>query len=182
MSLALAESRNGTMWTVQPTPSPAGATFSYLSGVSCTSASACTAVGYFGNSAGNILNLAEGWNGTRWTIESTPNPPAPSVADFSRCRARRRTCVPPSATTTAALAPPDIGAALERDKLDDPDHSQPRRRGRQRTVRSLVRIGDRVHSRRRRRQRRRQESAIGRGLERYELEPPNDPNPRWLHR
>ena len=37
--------------------------------MSCTSASACTAVGSSG--AGP---LAERWNGTRWTIQATPNP------------------------------------------------------------------------------------------------------------
>src|SRR5205085_8622188 len=46
--------------------SPAGA---YLSGVSCTSSSACTAVG--SSSAGT---LAEAWNGSSWSIQPTPNP------------------------------------------------------------------------------------------------------------
>lgn len=32
-------------WTIQSTPNPAGAKSSLLSGVSCTSATACTAVG-----------------------------------------------------------------------------------------------------------------------------------------
>jgi hypothetical protein len=46
-----------------------------LSGVSCTSARACIAVGSSGNSAtGTQLTLAERWNGTTWTVQSTPNP------------------------------------------------------------------------------------------------------------
>ena len=40
-----------------------------LGAVACTSASACTAVGW--SSAGT---LAERWDGTRWTIQATPNP------------------------------------------------------------------------------------------------------------
>ena len=40
-----------------------------LDGVSCTSAKACTAVGSYNNEA-----LAEAWNGTKWTIEHTPDP------------------------------------------------------------------------------------------------------------
>ena len=70
---ALAESWNGTTWTLQSTPTPSGATSSGLSGVSCTSASACTSVGWYGVSPGAYETLAETWNGTTWAIQSTPN-------------------------------------------------------------------------------------------------------------
>ncbi|MEA2314573.1 MAG: hypothetical protein QOI03_1265, partial [Solirubrobacteraceae bacterium] len=50
------------------------AIISVLSGVSCTTASACTAVGYYVNSAGTRLTLAERWNGTSWATQTTPNP------------------------------------------------------------------------------------------------------------
>ena len=65
---AVAERWNGTRWTIQPTPNPrpGGA---FLNGVSCTSASACTAVGSLPPGT-----LAERWNGTRWAIQPTPNP------------------------------------------------------------------------------------------------------------
>ena len=71
--LALSETLSGTTWTVQGTPYPANATASELKGVSCTSATACTAAGYYGSSSGINLSLAEGWNGTVSTIELTPN-------------------------------------------------------------------------------------------------------------
>ena len=61
-------------WTIEPTPNPTGASQSTLSGVSCTSAAACTVVGNYTNSAGTILTLAERWNGTKWTIQQTVNP------------------------------------------------------------------------------------------------------------
>jgi len=78
---ALGESWNGTSWTIQPTPTPSGATFIYLFGVSCTSATACTAVGSYENSAGTAsAPLAERWDGTDWTIQPTP---APSGVPFS---------------------------------------------------------------------------------------------------
>jgi hypothetical protein len=64
----LAERWDGRSWRVQPTPSPAGSAF--LSGVACTSSSACTAVG--GSDAGT---LAEQWDGTTWRTQATPNPP-----------------------------------------------------------------------------------------------------------
>jgi hypothetical protein len=71
--VTLAERWNGTTWVIQPTPNHAGATGSYLQGVSCTSATACTATGGYFNSAGTLLTLAERWNGSTWTIQSTPN-------------------------------------------------------------------------------------------------------------
>jgi hypothetical protein len=72
-NVTLAERWKGTGWAIQATPNHNGATTSALRGVSCTSAAACTAVGYYINSAGTYLTLAEGWNGTNWTIQATPN-------------------------------------------------------------------------------------------------------------
>ncbi|MGD0082452.1 MAG: hypothetical protein ABSD78_04545, partial [Acidimicrobiales bacterium] len=72
--VTLAEAWNGTRWAIQPTPNPTGATDSTLSGVSCTLATACTAVGSYDNSHGAGVTLAEVWNGTKWSAEPTPNP------------------------------------------------------------------------------------------------------------
>ena len=63
----------GAGWSVVPSPNPQVPQGS-LSGVSCTSASACTAVGDYTNTTGTRVTLAERWNGTSWTIQSTPNP------------------------------------------------------------------------------------------------------------
>jgi hypothetical protein len=71
---ALAEAWNGTSWSIQPTPNPSGAPFSVLSGVSCTAAKACAAVGFYENGSGVEVTLAEVWNGTSWSIQTTPNP------------------------------------------------------------------------------------------------------------
>lgn len=63
-------------WSIQSTPNPAGTTRSYLTGVSCTAATAtvCTAAGY---SLGSppYAPLAEGWtsNTNTWSIQTTPN-------------------------------------------------------------------------------------------------------------
>ena len=76
--LTLAERWDGTCWSMQPTPNPPGATYSFLDDVSCTSSTACTAVGSYEykNGSGNSvwLTLAEHWDGTRWSIQPTPNP------------------------------------------------------------------------------------------------------------
>ena len=71
----LAEQWNGNSWRILPTPNPSGIAVSGLFGVACTSASACMAVGASTTAAGTARALAERWNGTRWTIQPTPNPP-----------------------------------------------------------------------------------------------------------
>jgi hypothetical protein len=69
----LAEAWNGSAWTVQTTPDPAGESIAYLTGVSCTSAEACIAVGYwYFNSDGNQVPVAESWSGKTWKIENPP--------------------------------------------------------------------------------------------------------------
>ena len=60
-------------WSLQTTPNPTGSEFGVLYGVSCSAPAECTAVGYYRNSLG-VMTLAERWNGTEWSIQSTPNP------------------------------------------------------------------------------------------------------------
>jgi hypothetical protein len=63
-----------THWSVQEPPAPTGAKRSYLNAVSCTSSTACTAVGSFENSAEEYVPLAEKWNGTAWSAQEPPAP------------------------------------------------------------------------------------------------------------
>ena len=76
-SVTFAEAWNGSTWTLQSTPNPSGFQFSLLSGVSCTSADSCTAVGQ-SQTNGQVFSstLGEVWNGTAWTLRSTPNRPS----------------------------------------------------------------------------------------------------------
>ncbi len=78
----LGESWNGTEWTIQTTQNPSGATGSYLYGVSCTSSSACTATGVYSSSAHVYLTLAERWNGSAWTTQTTPTPEGATESGF----------------------------------------------------------------------------------------------------
>jgi hypothetical protein len=72
--VTLVEHWDGTGWSIEPTPNPPPGNSPSLGGVSCTSATACTAVGYsFDDSSYLGATLAERWNGTSWTIQSTPN-------------------------------------------------------------------------------------------------------------
>jgi hypothetical protein len=61
---------DGTRWSAQTIPGPAGAGYS---GVSCSSAAFCQAVGQYNDSSGSTLSVSATWNGT-WTSETTQNP------------------------------------------------------------------------------------------------------------
>jgi hypothetical protein len=69
----LGEAWDGTSWQIQQTPNQSGSNPSGLSGVSCTSNSACIAVGGLtATGAQAAAPLAEAWNGTTWTILPAP--------------------------------------------------------------------------------------------------------------
>jgi hypothetical protein len=76
VTVALAESWNGTTWKVENTPDPPGFLGDNLDGVSCMAPKICTAVGSFVDSSGVTVTLADVWNGTSWKMQSTPNPSA----------------------------------------------------------------------------------------------------------
>lgn len=91
----LADVWNGSSWTIQSVPRPPGILGSELSGVSCVSTTACTAVGD---------DQAVNWNGSTWTIEALPYPAGASevVLESVSCT---------SATTCTAVGwYPDAGA------------------------------------------------------------------------
>jgi len=80
-SQGLAEGWNGSRWSIEPNPHPrrfgGPDGDNELSSVSCASRDACVAVGV--SSWGTVLNsvrvtLAEQWNGSRWSVQPTPNP------------------------------------------------------------------------------------------------------------
>lgn len=73
----LAERWNGSKWHIQHTPNLATNNFgSILSGVSCSSQSACIAVGRHDPKTGGRKGflLAERWNGSKWSLQHIPNP------------------------------------------------------------------------------------------------------------
>src|SRR5439155_673494 len=68
----LIESWDGTVWSIVASPNK-GASTNVLQGVSCVSASSCTAVGYYFNSSDHVRTLVESWDGTAWSIVASPN-------------------------------------------------------------------------------------------------------------
>jgi hypothetical protein len=81
--LSIAETWNGSSWTIHAVPSPAGASGTFLQAVSCRSAADCAAVGDYFNGTDN-LPLAEGLTGTAWSVQATP---APAGAFYSSLNA-----------------------------------------------------------------------------------------------
>jgi hypothetical protein len=71
---AFGETWNGSSWTVSTPVTPTGARATRFEGVSCTSATSCVAAGAYTEASGAQLTLAESWNGSTWTLLTTPNP------------------------------------------------------------------------------------------------------------
>jgi hypothetical protein len=77
-----AEVWNGTTWSIQGIATPGGGRHPFVGGISCTAATACTAVGDFVNGSNKVVPLAERWNGTGWTVQPAAVPSG-SISEFS---------------------------------------------------------------------------------------------------
>src|SRR5216683_1733379 len=96
--VTLAERWDGSRWRLQPVPSPPGAAWSALNGVSCVSPSACEAVGITVSRSGARRAVAERWNGTRWQIQPAPSPGGGYLVGVS--------CTSPAACTAVGGSTP----------------------------------------------------------------------------
>jgi hypothetical protein len=78
----LVERWNGTAWAIEPVPAPLHGLSSRLSSVSCTSPSACIAVGQSAlrDPRRPSRALVERFNGTAWSIERAPARPLIDVS------------------------------------------------------------------------------------------------------
>jgi hypothetical protein len=66
------EQLSGGTWAPVPSPRPPGSTSASLSGVACTSARSCLAVGTYTTSPNKSFPFAQRWNGTAWSLVSVP--------------------------------------------------------------------------------------------------------------
>ncbi|HEY3732848.1 MAG TPA: hypothetical protein VGL63_02930 [Streptosporangiaceae bacterium] len=103
----LAEHWNGSNWSVQAIPVPAGTSRTALQAVSCRLAASCTAVGWSDISPVGEQPLAEHWDGTSWTIQATPATPGTAALTAVSC-ASADSCT----AAGGAPAPAAPGAAL----------------------------------------------------------------------
>lgn len=73
---SLTERWNGSSWVVVSSPTPPDASGAILSSVSCLGATECWASGSINQGATTNFQpeaLIESWNGTTWTVQSSPN-------------------------------------------------------------------------------------------------------------
>ncbi len=77
-----------------------------LLAVSCTSSSACTAVGDLASDGSRTATLAERWNGVTWAIQSTPTPAGAIGASLQgvSCTSSRACIAVGSSTNRAGIA------------------------------------------------------------------------------
>jgi hypothetical protein len=68
----LVESWNGSAWSIVSSPDESSNS-NVLSGVTCLSATSCTAVGSYYTASKVLQTLAESWNGSAWSVVSSPN-------------------------------------------------------------------------------------------------------------
>lgn len=95
--MPVAERWNGVRWSMLTFPSlPSGAPAGGLSAVSCTSSRVCMAVGS-STDFSPLIVFAERWDGTSWSVQSTPNAPG-EYNDLSVSRALPVAPARPSAT------------------------------------------------------------------------------------
>ena len=97
----LIESWDGSAWSIVPSPNASTAQQNYLDGVSCLSATFCTAVGSL-NSGQADDTLVERWDGSAWSIVSSPD--AGYINDLLRV-----SCNSPSACTAVGDTRPHFG-------------------------------------------------------------------------
>ncbi len=76
---------NGSEWLLKDGVQPSGSTMSWFYGVSCTSSTACTAVGAEERESieHETKTMAQRWNGTEWSIQTMPNTEYTSLKSVS---------------------------------------------------------------------------------------------------
>src|SRR5262249_29908318 len=132
----LAERWDGRSWRIQAAPSPLGRPLSGFFAVSCTSATACTAVGAQTDATGTTALAPGGGRGGGAAKGGAPGPPPPPRGppwpSSSPCPAPRRTRVPragPASTTPARVCRWPSGgtgqAGASRSRPPRPDRSAP---------------------------------------------------------
>ena len=87
---------NGSSWTAQTLTLPGGTTAAQLSDISCTTATTCTAVGYYDTVTQPRRTMALRWNGTAWSAQSPVHPATAAQSELQGVAC-------PAATTCLAV-------------------------------------------------------------------------------
>jgi len=92
-----------------------------LSGVSCTSAHGCMAVGAFGDSTGVGRTLAESWNGSRWSVAPSANRGSGGNALFGASCALAAACMAVGASGLASGGASGLSGSEQRTLIESWD-------------------------------------------------------------
>lgn len=101
-----AELWNGTSWHLVPFAVPAGSTGVNVHALSCVTSGFCEAVGEDSTTKQPNGSLAEIWNGTRWTVQPSPN----QAGQYTSTLLTSVSCV----STRFCVAADDTGPLIER--------------------------------------------------------------------
>lgn len=110
----LAETWNGTAWSVDGAPD---AGFAFLNGVACTSTTDCVAVGY---ANGPVSTVIESFDGTAWTTVASPDEGYGSILDAVSCPSASRCVAVGSYDNAESLIESSSGAAWTITPTPDP--------------------------------------------------------------
>ena len=98
----LIESWNGSVWSIVPSPNTPDNQPNYLTAVSCSSSTACTAVGIDAVDGAEDQTLIESWNGSVWSIV-----PSPDTSSIQNDTLGGVSCSSPSVCTAVGTYTPD---------------------------------------------------------------------------
>jgi hypothetical protein len=77
------EEWNGSSWSAQPVPAPAGSASFSLTGMSCVTAAFCAAVGSYTTGSGATFGFGATWNGSSWSSQIPQNPAGAAFASLA---------------------------------------------------------------------------------------------------
>ena len=84
---------DGSTWTEQKQPNPAGQGFNVDSAVSCTGVDACTSVGSWTDGGDRSEPLAESWDGSIWSRQPVPHPDGNNGAGLNGLSCVQSVCI-----------------------------------------------------------------------------------------
>ncbi len=87
----LVEFWNGTAWTISSSRDR-GTNYNQFFGVSCVSAKSCKAVGSYQSRSGAFKPLIESWNGTDWTVSTSPSDTRDNYLWSASCVSSPKSC------------------------------------------------------------------------------------------
>ncbi len=112
----LAETWNGTTWTLVPSPNESPTEADSLSGVDCFGTTTCSAVGQSDDPSTGFDPLAIAWSGSTWSVVPNPSLPAGTVQTLARAVScvTNWGCVAVGSTNSGSVDPFVMSASIAR--------------------------------------------------------------------